>query len=83
MYLHVEANNEAALNLYRSVGYRIADDDDPMYQEFTKALQLHEEAPGGRKHFLMYKHLRAPTWLPLESIPINAGAGMLGFEVPQ
>jgi len=57
VYLHVDVNNRAALNLYELAGYCRVNGDD-MCTEFTKKLNLHDGATRGRNHFLLYKDIR-------------------------
>ena len=84
IYLHVDVTNYAALVMYEKAGFDKVTSLDPMYYEFTKSLNLHDGATKGRKHFLLQKHLKAPTWLPYK-IPVaheHVSTGALGFEVP-
>ena len=64
LYLHVDVENKGALSLYRKAGYSVVDAKEPMYQEFTTSLNLHDGATRGRCHHLLCKHLCPnPTWL--------------------
>jgi len=64
LYLHVDVENEAALALYAKAGYSVVEASEPMYQEFTTSLNLHDGATQGRRHHLLCKHLTTrPTWL--------------------
>jgi len=98
LYLHVDVENYSALRLYAKAGYRKiqAEDDDSMYSEFTKSLNLHPGATKGREHFLLYKNIVSePIWLEdtrdqdqYYSCSSNSGSrsnelvGVLGFEIP-
>ena len=104
LYLHVDVENCAALRLYEKSGYRNVqlhcnggDDDDNqlMYREFTKSLNLHPGATKGREHFLLYKNMvNDSTWLDdssvhydsqdwfVQSSRSNELVGILGFEIP-
>jgi len=63
LYLHVDVTNVAALALYAKFGYTVVDSQDPMYEEFTRSLNLHDGATCGRNHYLLYKHLSPNiTW---------------------
>lgn len=62
LFLHVDVTNEAALRLYTTAGYKKVEQNQK-YHDFTEALNLHDGAANGRKHFLLYKHLRVPTIL--------------------
>jgi len=62
IYLHVDVTNLGAIHLYEKAGYRILADDQVFY-EFTKKLNLHDGANKGRRHHLMSRDLRQPTWL--------------------
>lgn len=80
LYLHVDVQNDAALNLYEKAGYLPVDPSDLLFDEFTTSLNLHDGATKGRKHFLLYKHLTSsPTWLPLQESS-TYGVNALGFE---
>lgn len=85
LYLHVDVKNKAAIRLYEKAGYEIINSGDPMYEEFTKSLNLHPGATKGREHHLLSKNLAEPTWLPENKSRERAGEQMyssLGFEVP-
>ena len=77
----MDVTNYAALELYRRAGYERVLEDDLMYYEFTKSLNLHDGATKGRNHFLMQKHLLEPTWLPKEDARFFVNTGTLGFEI--
>ena len=102
LYLHVDVENCAALRLYEKAGYRMVhcnggndDDNQLLYREFTKSLNLHPGATKGREHFLLYKDIvDAPRWLDdslvrcdsqdwfVQSSRSNELVGILGFEIP-
>ena len=77
LYLHVDVANYRAISVYETAGYRAVPQDDPLYHEFTKSLNLHEGATKGRNHYVMHKHLQDPTWLRVD----NKEKAVLGFEV--
>jgi hypothetical protein len=98
LYLHVDVHNEGALRLYEEhMGFVRVDQTDPMYSEFTTSLNLHDGATRGRNHYLLCKHLQAPTWLDtsrptpstaervgcnLEAIyPEHVGSRSVGFDI--
>jgi len=93
LYLHVDVENYGALKLYEQAGYQKVVSDDPMYDEFTKSLNLHPGATKGREHFLLYKNVAEPTWLAdtprhedmladCSSHRSKELVGVLGFEIP-
>lgn len=57
LYLHVDVTNTAAINLYLQCGYRLVE-RNPIHNEFTRSLNLHDGAIRGRVHHLMRKDLR-------------------------
>ena len=57
LYLHVDVENVAARSLYEKCGYEILDPTDKMYAQFTRKLNLHQNAITGRSHYLMHKKL--------------------------
>jgi ribosomal protein S18 acetylase RimI-like enzyme len=63
IYLHVDVTNVGAVHLYETAGYKIVASDNPIFNEFTKKLNLHDGATKGRNHHLLAKDLRRPTWL--------------------
>ncbi len=71
----MDASNYGALSLYGRAGYTKVPSTDHMYHEFTRSLNLHDGATKGRNHFLLYKDLSEPTWLP------DKPKGTLGFEI--
>jgi len=75
IFLHVDVTNFGALSLYRRAGYTQVPTNNDLYHEFTRSLNLHDGATKGRNHFLLYKDLTFPTWLP------DAGTRTLGFEI--
>jgi ribosomal protein S18 acetylase RimI-like enzyme len=87
IYLHVDVENVAALRLYQRAGYAKLPSDDPVFLEFTTKLNLHDGATKGRRHFLMAKDVKEPTWLENkykdESLNIQTQRGTLGIEVLQ
>ena len=87
IYLHVDVENVAALRLYNRSGYRKLPNDNPVFLEFTTKLNLHDGATKGRRHFLMAKDMKEPTWIEDkykdESLNIQTQRGTLGIEVLQ
>ena len=82
LYLHVDVTNIGALDLYRRAGYKRADDSDPVYQEFTTSLNLHDGATKGRRHYLLSKELSpSQTWREPDLLD-ETPSGNLGFEIP-
>ena len=85
LYLHVDVSNEAAIALYKKCGYRLTDPSEPIFQEFTKLLNLHPGGTRGRSHYLLYKNLRVPTWVEEKTRCTEEDTkvlGNLGFEIP-
>ena len=82
LFLHVDTTNIAALSLYKQAGYSMVPPTDPMYQEFTRSLNLHDGATKGRNHYLLMKNLLRPTWLPEYHMQqLESGTGILGFDI--
>lgn len=88
LYLHVDVSNSGAIRLYKKAGYkRVA--NAPMFQEFTKSLNLHPGATKGRDHFLFFKNLvPSPVWLD-SSVELHRHRSderrileVFGFEIP-
>lgn len=83
VYLHVDVVNTAACKLYEKGGYDILDYDDPIYNEFTTQLNLHDGATKGRNHYMLQKKItKQQTWFEPELLPENNEQGFIGFEVP-
>jgi len=83
VYLHVDVVNTAACKLYEKGGYEILDYDDPIYNEFTTQLNLHDGATKGRNHYMLQKKItKQQTWFEPELLPENNEQGFIGFEVP-
>jgi predicted acetyltransferase len=88
IYLHVDVENDAAVALYKKVGYEILDSHNELYLQFTTKLNLHDGATRGRKHYLMSKNItKTQTWYPpiprqetVKSVP-SQQRGTLGFDV--
>ncbi|KAG7361097.1 N-terminal acetyltransferase [Nitzschia inconspicua] len=87
IYLHVDITNLGALTLYEKAGFKKLPGDNLIFKEFTTKLNLHDGATKGRRHFLMSKDLKSPTWLEdIETMhrPIRGQQqGTLGIEVRQ
>lgn len=89
VYLHVDTENKGAIRLYRNAGYRILPKDNPIFSEFTRKLNLHDGFTKGRKHFLLAKDLKTPTWndydtskFPSPGLEVDVNRrGTLGIEV--
>jgi ribosomal protein S18 acetylase RimI-like enzyme len=82
LYLHVDVTNRAAIRLYEKAGYTRIKRGNPLYEEFTISLNLHDGATKGRKHYLLHKHVTPePTWLYPEHPP-KPKKIRLGFELP-
>lgn len=84
VYLHVDVCNYGAISLYTKCGYQKVDASEPIFQEFTKSLDLHPGATKGRSHYLLFKDISQATWLPQDMFfgePRRA-VGILGFEIP-
>lgn len=83
VYLHVDVSNTAACELYEKGGYEILDSNDPIYNEFTTQLNLHDGATKGRNHYMLQKRMtKQQTWLGCESLPENNDyPNIIGFEV--
>ncbi|KAL3911707.1 MAG: hypothetical protein SGILL_007176 [Bacillariaceae sp.] len=85
IFLHVDVENRAALQLYANAGFRKLPSNNPVFYEFTRKLNLHDGATKGRIHYLMCKDLKKPMWL--EDIdkeePIASQRGSFGIEVLQ
>eukprot|EP00978_Attheya_sp_CCMP212_P007675 scaffold17814_cov53-Attheya_sp.AAC.2 len=82
LYLHVDVTNRAAIRLYEKAGYTRIRRGNPLYEEFTISLNLHDGATKGRKHYLLHKHVTPePTWLYPEHPP-KPKKSRLGFELP-
>jgi len=78
VYLHVDVENAAASELYKKAGYEILDSTNYIYSEFTTALNLHDGATKGRKHYLLRKTMtECQTWLPP-----TLNRSTLGFDLP-
>lgn len=77
MYLHVDVANFKALSLYERAGFARVPTENPMFSDFTRSLNLHDGAMKGRNHFLLYKDIVQPTWLP----EIETQRGTLGIEI--
>jgi len=57
MYLHVEATNKNALNMYQNNGFQVLNSKhDTKHTEFTHKLHLHDGAIRGKYYYLMSKH---------------------------
>lgn len=84
VYLHVDVENTPALKLYKKNGYEVLDSKDPIYNEFTTRLNLHDGATKGRNHFLLHKKItKHQTWLePHFRSNQTQTRGILGFDVP-
>lgn len=91
LYLHVDVENRAAIQLYEQAGYQVVDSNVVMFEEFTRSLNLHPGATKGRRHHLMYKDLvEEPTWLtePQERAANEESrhqqrlVDSFGFEIP-
>ena len=67
IYLHVDVTNNGAISLYEKCGYRKTDASEPVFEEFTKSLNLQPGATKGRIHSLLFKDVRLATWLPQET----------------
>ncbi|KAL3921185.1 MAG: hypothetical protein SGARI_006744 [Bacillariaceae sp.] len=86
IYLHVDVDNKAALRLYENAGFRKLPSNNAVFYEFTRKLNLHDGATKGRRHFLMCKDLKKPTWLDDidQDVPVQqTQRGSLGIEVLQ
>jgi hypothetical protein len=86
IYLHVDVTNKGALRLYENAGYQKLPNDDPLFLEFTTKLNLHDGATKGRKHYLMAKNIKPPTWIKgikneETSMIRSKQRGTLGIEV--
>jgi ribosomal protein S18 acetylase RimI-like enzyme len=83
IFLHVDVENQAALRLYENAGFRKLPSDNPAFYEFTRKLNLHDGATKGRRHFLMCKDLKPPTWLQdiFKEEPAHTHRGNLGIEI--
>jgi len=83
VYLHVDVTNAAACKLYENGGYEILDSDDPVYNDFTTQLNLHDGATKGRNHYILHKKMTAKqTWFDFDSLTETKEEGTLGFEFP-
>lgn len=84
IYLHVDGCNSSAIALYEKCGYRRVDAAEPLFEEFTKSLNLHPGATKGRSHFLFFKDITQPTWLPQKMFfeEPHRIIGNMGFEIP-
>mmetsp|Transcript_4214 Transcript_4214/g.12103 ORF Transcript_4214/g.12103 Transcript_4214/m.12103 type:complete len:504 (-) Transcript_4214:65-1576(-) len=80
IYLHVDTTNYGAMNLYKQAGYDLVPANEPMFDEFTRSLNLHDGATKGRNHYLLKKDLQQPTWLP--EVNIESHRATFGFEIP-
>ena len=56
VYLHVDVTNEVAATIYKKAGY-IRADSHIYHEEFTRSLNLHDDAIQGRCHDLMFKQI--------------------------
>jgi ribosomal protein S18 acetylase RimI-like enzyme len=82
LFLHVDTTNFGALSLYQQSGYSLVPPTEPMYQEFTRSLNLHDGATKGRNHYLLMKDLLPPTWLPESYMQQRESrTGTLGFDI--
>jgi ribosomal protein S18 acetylase RimI-like enzyme len=82
LYLHVDVENSNALSLYDRAGFQKVSPSSQLFNEFTKSLNLHDGAMKGRNHFLLYKDILSPTWLPSRVIEESERQwGPLGIEV--
>jgi hypothetical protein len=76
----VDIKNSGAIGLYEKAGYICVDQSNPIFQNFTMSLNLHDGATKGRKHFLLCKHFKTPTWtLAADEEPVKAP---MGIQVP-
>lgn len=84
VYLHVDICNFSAISLYERCGYRKVDGNEPVFEEFTKSLNLHDGATKGRSHHLLFKDIKQATWLQqtIHSDEPSTIVGTLGFEIP-
>lgn len=83
VYLHVDVENSPALKLYQKSGYEVLDSKNPIYNEFTTKLNLHDGATKGRNHYLLHKKItRHQTWIEPESYSKSCKKGTLGFDIP-
>ncbi|KAL7566703.1 hypothetical protein ACA910_017761 [Epithemia clementina (nom. ined.)] len=90
IYLHVDVSNYGAIALYKKCGYQKTDESEPVFEEFTKSLNLQPGATKGRIHHLLFKDVRMATWLPQDIgasspsyVPEQYRAvGAFGFEIP-
>lgn len=78
LYLHVDVGNYKALNLYERAGFERTPAENQIFQDFTRSLNLHDGAMKGKNHYLMYKDILSPTWLPGQN---ENQRGALGIEV--
>lgn len=75
--------NSPALKLYQKSGYEVLDSKNPIYNEFTTKLNLHDGATKGRNHYLLHKKItRHQTWIEPESYSKSCKKGTLGFDIP-
>ncbi|GFH46461.1 hypothetical protein CTEN210_02935 [Chaetoceros tenuissimus] len=82
IYLHVDVTNEAACELYQKSGYEILDSTDPVYNDFTTKLNLHDGATKGRNHHLLHKKIQEQqTWIEPELKEEKNERRVLGFDV--
>lgn len=81
LYLHVDVANAKAISLYEGAGFARVPAEDEMYSGFTRSLNLHDGAMRGRNHYLLYKDISQPTWLPGEKSEVKSQRGTLGIEI--
>ena len=82
IYLHVDVTNDAACELYEKSGYEILDSKDPVYNDFTTKLNLHDGATKGRNHHLLHKKIQEQqTWIEPELKEEKDERRVLGFEI--
>ena len=83
IYLHVDVSNHGAISLYEKCGYRKTE-NGPVFEEFTKSLNLHPGATKGRIHHLLFKDVALATWIPKdilsESPTVRSGRLDLRFQ---
>mmetsp|Transcript_54374 Transcript_54374/g.65576 ORF Transcript_54374/g.65576 Transcript_54374/m.65576 type:complete len:103 (+) Transcript_54374:104-412(+) len=78
IYLHVDVTNDAAITLYEKCGYHIVE-RNPIHDEFTRSLNLHDGATCGRSHHLLRKDLRAFRERPVPEEVMRRRLGVYGI----